>query len=64
MERNSEWPNEGLVRLPQVLSVIPVSRSTWLRGVDAGHYPRPKKVGVRAVAWDVAELRECLAAMT
>lgn len=63
MDRNRGWPEEGLVRLPQVLAVVPVSRSTWLRGVEAGHYPRPKKIGARAVAWDVAELRECLATL-
>ena len=61
MLNSSLWPEEGLVRLPQVLSVIPVSRSTWLRGVESGRYPRPRKISVRAVAWDVNELRECLA---
>jgi len=60
MSAEKVWPEEGLVRLPDVLQVIPVSRSTWLRGVHSGRYPSPKRIGLRAVAWDVTELRRCL----
>jgi hypothetical protein len=31
--QQAEIPQEGYVRLPQVLAVYPVSRSTWLAGV-------------------------------
>lgn len=40
-----------LLRLPQVLELIPVSRATWYAGVKAGIYPQQVKIGLRAVAW-------------
>ena len=51
----------GLLRLPQVLAVVPVSRSTWLAGVKTGRFPRPMKLGPRVTAWrrkDILELIE------
>ena len=40
-----------LLRLPQVLSRTGIPKSTWGRGVRLGLYPKPVKIGVRAVAW-------------
>ena len=50
-------PAEGLVRLRTVLQFIPVGKTTWWEGIRAGRYPAPVKIGTRAVAWDVAEIR-------
>ncbi|HPU52927.1 MAG TPA: AlpA family phage regulatory protein [Burkholderiaceae bacterium] len=50
-------PPEGYARLPQVLSVIPVGKSTWWAGVKAGRFPQPVKLGPRVTAWRVADLR-------
>lgn len=50
-----------LLRLPQVLNLIPVSRSAWWAGVKTGRFPRPVRLGPRTVAWraeDVAALVE------
>jgi prophage regulatory protein len=55
-------PSEGLVRLPQVLSVYPVSRSTWWAGIKTGRFPKPVRLGPRTVAWRVDEIRELVAA--
>ena len=52
-----ELPEEGFVRLPQVLEVIPVSKSTWFRGIQSGRFPKPVKLGVRASAWRVEDIR-------
>lgn len=41
----------GLLRLPQVLSIIPVSRSSWFAGIATGRYPSPVKLSARSVAW-------------
>jgi predicted DNA-binding transcriptional regulator AlpA len=41
----------GFLRLPQVLKIIPVSRSTWYRGVKSGLYLQPVKLGLRASGW-------------
>lgn len=40
-----------LLRLPQVLAVVPVSRASWYAGIKAGRYPRPVPLGPRSVAW-------------
>ena len=57
-------PTNGLLRLPQVLVLIPVSRSTWWAGCKSGRYPKPVKLGPRMTAWraeDIAALLEKLA---
>ena len=41
----NQLPQFGFVRLPTILSVIPVSKSTWWAGVKAGKYPRSVKHG-------------------
>lgn len=56
-------PAEGYVRLPQILAVIPVSKSTWWAGIKAGRFPRPVKLGPRTTAWPVDGIRNLLAAM-
>ena len=39
------------ISLKQVLELIPVSKSTWLRGVSVGEYPQPVKVSKRLRFW-------------
>ena len=46
----------GYLRLPAVLRLIPVSKSTWFRGVQSGKYPRPVKIGMRASGWRIADI--------
>lgn len=41
----------ALYRLPQVLKLIPVGRSTWWAGVKSGKYPSPIKLGPRITCW-------------
>lgn len=55
-------PAEGYARLPQVLAVIPVSKSTWWAGVKSGRYPAPVKLGPRTTAWRVEAIRALIAA--
>ena len=45
-----------LLRLPEVLKLIPVSRSTWYDGMKDGRYPSPVKLGPRAVAWKSSDI--------
>ena len=42
---------ERLLRLPQVLKIYPVSKSTWWLGISEGRYPQPVKISHNAVAW-------------
>lgn len=51
------FPEEGFVRLPQILTIIPVSASTWWRGVKAGRYPSPVRLTERTTAWRVEDIR-------
>lgn len=55
-------PDTGFVRLPAVLGVIPVSRSTWWNGCKSGKYPKPVKLGPRTTAWRVEDIRALIAA--
>lgn len=40
-----------LMRVSEVLEVLPVSRSHFYRGVKEGDYPQPIKLGKRTSAW-------------
>jgi predicted DNA-binding transcriptional regulator AlpA len=50
-------PQTGFVRLPQVLSLFPVGRSTWWAGVKSGKYPSPVKISPRCTAWKAEDIR-------
>jgi predicted DNA-binding transcriptional regulator AlpA len=61
----SQIPTTGFLRLPQVLEIVPVSRTSWWRGCKNGIYPAPVKLAPRTTAWraeDIAALVERLAA--
>ncbi|MFP3549113.1 AlpA family phage regulatory protein [Paraburkholderia sp. SIMBA_049] len=47
-----------LLRLPDVLARIPVSRATWYAGVKSGRYPKPVSLGPRCVAWKASEIQQ------
>lgn len=59
--RNTALPEIGFVRIPQILSVFPVCKNTWLAMVKEGKAPQPVKIGKRMIAWRVEEIREFLA---
>lgn len=48
---------DGLLRLPQVLALIPVSRSGWWAGVKDGRYPKPVKLSPRVTVWRAADIQ-------
>ena len=50
---------DRLLRLKEVLEVIPVSRATWYRGVWAGFYPHPEKHG-RSSLWRMSALQKVI----
>jgi predicted DNA-binding transcriptional regulator AlpA len=52
---------DGLLRLPEVLAVVPVASSTWWAGVRSGRFPAGVKLGARCTAWRAADIRELLA---
>ena len=50
-------PATGFARLPLVLALIPVGKTSWYNGVKSGKYPQPVKLGERTVAWKVEDIR-------
>jgi prophage regulatory protein len=53
-------PDVGFVRLPNVLNVFPVGKSTWWEGVRSGKYPQPYKLSDRITAWKVSDIRRLI----
>ena len=52
--------NDKLFKLEEVLQHVPVSRSTWLRGVKSGLYPEPVKVSMKLIFWRAADIEKLL----
>lgn len=46
----------GLMRLHEVLQIIPIGKSTWWAGVKAGRYPKSVKEG-RSTFWRVEDIK-------
>ncbi len=54
---DNQCEKSGLLRLRQVLAIIPVSRSAWWAGVKTGRYPKPIKLGPKTTCWRVSDIR-------
>lgn len=52
----SNLENESLLRLPQVLKIIPISKSAWWQGCKNGRYPKPIKLGPRTTVWKASDI--------
>ncbi len=50
-------PETGFVRLPTILKVYPIGKSTWWQGVKDGKYPQPVKLGERTTAWRAEDIK-------
>jgi prophage regulatory protein len=50
-------PQTGFVRLPQILAVIPVGKSTWWAGCKSGKFPKPiKSLGANTTVWKAEDI--------
>lgn len=54
---------ETLIRLPDVLRRLPVSRSAWWAGVKTGKYPQPVKLGPRTTCWRQSDIDRLIASL-
>ena len=64
-EQKSFIPTSGFLRLPQILAIFPIGKTTWWEGCRTGRFPKPVKLGARTTAWraeDIAALVERLGA--
>lgn len=55
-------PDSANVRLPVVAALRGCSTATVWRDVKRGLLPAPRKLSERVTAWNVGQLRRCLAA--
>jgi Predicted transcriptional regulator len=54
-------PNhDALLRLPQVLTLVPVSRASWYAGIKVGRYPQQVQLGPRTVAWRRSDIERLI----
>ena len=60
MPHYAKLPATGLLRMKQIIAPegpIPVSRSTWWKGVKDGRFPKPIKLGKGTTVWRVEDIR-------
>ncbi|MBI1363149.1 MAG: AlpA family phage regulatory protein [Proteobacteria bacterium] len=55
--------HSGFLRLPDVLKLIPVSKSTWWQGVRDGKFPKSYKLTERTTAWRVEDIQKLMQEM-
>ncbi len=63
-------PETGFLRLKQIIGdpravppippLIPIGKSSWWKGVKEHRFPAPVKLGARATAWRVEDIRELI----
>ena len=68
---SSTMPETGFVRLkqiigdsksePPIIPVIPVCRAAWYKGVKAGKYPPPIKLGPNTTVWRAEDIHQLIA---
>jgi prophage regulatory protein len=56
----SKLPETGYIRLPEVLAVYPLSKSTWWAGIRDDRYPAGVKLSERTTAWRVEDIRKLI----
>ena len=70
MNQTNALPSAGFVRLPQIIGTperpgpIPVSKARWYQMIAGGEAPKPIKLGKRASAWRVEEIRALIARLS
>ena len=51
------FPDVGFLRQPQVLAVVPISKSTLWRRIQQRSFPEPVKLSPGVTAWRVEDIR-------
>ena len=49
---------DRLVRLNDILEIIPVSPATWWAGVRCGKFPKGIKLGSKTTCWRLSEIMD------
>ena len=56
---NAQSPSITLIRIPQILEVMPVSKSKFWLMVQKGEFPKPIKIG-RSSFWTIEQVQAYL----
>jgi prophage regulatory protein len=51
---------DRLLRLKEVLQLVPVARSTWFAGIRSGRFPASVRLGPRIAAWRLRDIQQIL----
>jgi predicted DNA-binding transcriptional regulator AlpA len=53
---------DRLLRINQVLELIPLSRTAWYNGIRSGLFPQPIRLGSRSVFWRLSDIERLIEA--
>ena len=53
---NNKMNVDGLIRLPKVLELTSLGKSTWWKGVKDGRFPAPVHLTPRTTAWRAVDI--------
>ena len=60
LKSTASLPEEGLMRLPEFLKLVPVSRSTVYSKIRSGDWPAPLRISKRVIAFRNQDVRALL----
>jgi len=60
MQETITLQDTGFLRLPQVLKLIPISKTAFYDGIASGRYPKQVKLSERTSAWRVEDIRKLI----
>ncbi|HOY23372.1 MAG TPA: AlpA family phage regulatory protein [Cellvibrio sp.] len=49
---------DPLIRLPQVLQILPIGKSTFWKMIADGRAPRGRKLGEKTTVWKLSEIKK------
>ena len=49
-------PSTGFLRLRQILTLFPISKSAWWEGCKTGRFLKPVKLGPRTTVWKAEDI--------
>lgn len=58
-----DGPGDYLIRLPEVLKWVRISRSAWYAGMQSGQLPTGHLIGPRTRVWKASEIFEFIRAL-
>jgi len=59
-EKLHQQPFDRLLRLPEVLHILPIGKSTWWAWIATGKAPRGIKLGAKTTAWRSSDIQKFL----